>query len=388
MYRVIGERDLTETSLDAGAVRALLRDVVRARVFDDRALALQRRGWMSGYPPYRGQEGSQVAAAHAMREADWLFPTYRTNAMALARGVPMSDVLLFRRGYPEFVSDHDVRIFPQAVPIATQLPHAVGFGMAVNYRNAVAPAGSDDAAGGGTNDTDSEASADGAVAAGLVDPTDGPTDEAVVAYLGDGATSEGDTHEAMNFAGVFGAPVLFLCENNGWAISTPRERQTAADSIAARAGAYGFEGRQVDGTDPLAVHEVVAEALATVREGTPVLVESLVHRHGPHTTSDDPSRYEDRASVPEWRRRDPLDRLATFARERGLVDEGVVETLREDARREADEAVATAEATAPPTVADLFEHSYADLPPRVREQHAWLRERDGDVEPGGPAWED
>jgi pyruvate dehydrogenase E1 component alpha subunit len=380
MYRVIGERSLADTSLDADDVRALLRDVIRARVFDERALSLQRRGWMSGYPPYRGQEGSQVAAAHAMRDADWLFPTYRTNAMALARGVPMSDILLFRRGYPEFVSDHDVRLFPQAVPIATQLPHAVGFGMAIDYRNAVAPDPPPDVPG----DTSER---DGAVAAGLVDPTDGPTDEAVVAYLGDGATSEGDTHEAMNFAGVFGAPVLFLCENNGWAISTPRERQTAADSIAKRAEAYGFEGRQVDGTDPLAVHEVVTEALATVRDGEPMLVESLVHRHGPHTTSDDPSRYEDRAEVAEWRKRDPLDRLAEFARAQGIADEAFVESTHDRAEREADEAVATAEATAPPAVADLFDHSYADLPPRVREQRAWLRERADEVEPGGPAWE-
>jgi pyruvate dehydrogenase E1 component alpha subunit len=378
MHRVIGERSLEDTSFDPGDVRTLLRDMVRARVFDDRALALQRRGWMSGYPPYRGQEGSQVAAAHAMREVDWLFPTYRANAMALARGVPMSDVLLFRRGYPEFVSGHDVRNFPQAVPIATQLPHAVGFGMAINYRNAVDPDGPPAA------DTSEP---DGAVAAGPVDPTDGPTDGAVVAYLGDGATSEGDCHEAMNVAGVFDAPVVFLCENNGWAISTPRERQTAAGSIAARADAYGFDGIQVDGTDPLAVHEVVGDALATARGGEPVLVESLVHRHGPHTTSDDPSRYEDRAEVPAWRKRDPIDRFAEFAREADIIDEAFMTAAREDAEDEADEAVATAEATAPPAVANLFDHSYRDLPPRVRAQRESVRERADGIDPGGPAWE-
>jgi pyruvate dehydrogenase E1 component alpha subunit len=339
-----------------------------------------------------------VAAAHAMTAADWLFPTYRTNAMALARGVPMHDVLLFRRGYPEFVSDHGVRNFPQAVPIATQLPHAVGFGMAIDYRNTVdpdSPAGNPEAgdpetggsAAGDKGAGDSGERHDGAVGAGLVDPTDGPTDEVVLAYLGDGATSEGDTHEAMNFAGVFGAPVLFLCENNGWAISTPRERQTAADSIAARADACGFGGRQVDGTDPLAVHEVVREALATVRDGEPVLVESLVHRHGPHTTSDDPSRYEDRAEVPAWRQRDPLDRLEEFAREAGIADDAFVESARDRAAREADEAVATAEATAPPAIADLFDYSYADLPPRISEQRAWLAARADEIDPGGPAWE-
>ena len=243
----------------------------------------------------------------------------------------------------------------------------------MNYRNAVEP---ERPAG------DAEP---GAVASGPAEPTGGPTDEAVVAYLGDGATSEGDCHEAMNVAGVFDAPVVFLCENNGWAISTPRERQTAADSLAARATAYGFEGVRVDGTDPLAVHETVASALATARDGEPVLVESLVHRHGPHTTSDDPSRYEDRASVPDWRKRDPLDRLADIAREAGIVEEGFVAATREAAEQEADEAVATAEATAPPAVADLFDHSYADLLPRVREQREWLRDRADGIDPGGPA---
>jgi pyruvate dehydrogenase E1 component alpha subunit len=378
MHRVIGERALDDTDLTAADVRELVRDVLRARALDERALALQRRGWMSGYPPYRGQEASQVAAAHAMRAGDWLFPTYRSNAMALARGVPMSDILLFRRGHPEFVSGHGVRNFPQAVPIATQLPHAVGFGLAVNYRNAVRP----DQPAGETEDRD------GAVAAGLVDPTDGPTDEAVVASLGDGATSEGDCHEAMNVAGVFGAPVLFLCENNGWAISTPRERQTAAESIAARAEAYGFTGRQVDGTDALAVREAVADALATVRTGEPVLLESLVHRHGPHTTSDDPSRYEDRVEVPAWRRRDPVERLVTFAREAGVVDEAFLDDARAAAEAEVDGAVAAAEATPAPPVEDVFEHAYADLPPRVAEQRAWTREHAGAGEPGGPVRED
>ena len=162
MHRVIGERDLESTQFDADDARSLLRDMIRARRFDERAVALQRRGWMSGYPPFAGQEATQVGAAHALAADDWLFPTYRSNAMQLARGVPMSDLLAFRRGHPEFTSDHDLPIFPQAVPIATQLPHAVGAGMAADY---------------------------------------GDEDHAIVCDFGDGATSEGDFHEAMNFAG-------------------------------------------------------------------------------------------------------------------------------------------------------------------------------------------
>jgi pyruvate dehydrogenase E1 component alpha subunit len=182
--------------------------------------------------------------------------------------------------------------------------------------------------------------------------------------------------------------VLFLCENNGWAISTPRERQTAAESIAARAEAYGFTGRQVDGTDALAVREAVADALATVRTGEPVLLESLVHRHGPHTTSDDPSRYEDRVEVPAWRRRDPVERLVAFAREAGVVDGAFLDDARAAAEAEVDEAVAAAEATPAPPVEDVFDHAYADLPPGLAEQRAWAREHAGAVEPGGPVWED
>ena len=353
MHRVIGERDIEETPFTVEEARDLLSEMVRARAFDERALSLQRQGWMSGYPPFRGQEASQVGAAAAMRDADWLFPTYRSNAMQLARGVPIRDILLFRRGFAEFNSDHEVRNFPQAVPIATQLLHAVGFGMAVNYRDGVAV---------GSNGREA------------------PSESAVVAYLGDGATSEGDFHEAMNFAGVFETPVLFLCENNGWAISMPRERQTASDSIAVKAEAYGFEGGQVDGNDPLAVREYVERALDRVRGGEPFLVESLTYRQGPHTTSDDPSRYEDRSEYPEWRTRDPIERYAEYLREQGAVEEGFVEAAREAADEELREAVERAEAEPDPDPETVFDSVYADLPPRLREQRAEVLERAEQVE--------
>jgi pyruvate dehydrogenase E1 component alpha subunit len=342
MHRVIGERDLSETAVDAEAARSLFRDMVRARQFDERALALQRRGWMSGYPPYRGQEGSQVGAAHAMREADWLFPTYRSNAMQLARDVPASDILLFRRGHAEFHSDHDVPNFPQAVPIASQIPHAVGAGMAMNYERAV----------------------DG-----------NESDDAVVCYFGDGATSEGDFHEGMNFAGVFDAPVVFLCENNNWAISLPRERQTASDSIAEKATAYGFEGVQVDGNDPIAVYESVVDALDDARAGDPVLVESLTYRHGAHTTSDDPERYRpEDENLPEWRTADPVERFETYLREQDAIDDAFVEECRENAEAELDDAIDAAEAVGEPDVDELFDYVYAERTPRLDDQKAWLDE--------------
>ena len=336
MHRCIGERAFDETDVSTEEARALYRDMVRTRRFDERSLALQRRGWMSGYPPFKGQEASQVGAAHAMAEDDWLFPTYRSNALQLARGVPPSDIFLFRRGHAEYHSDHDVPVFPQAVPIATQIPHAAGAGMARNYSG---------------------------------------NDEAMLVCFGDGATSEGDFHEGMNFAGVFGAPVVFFCENNGWAISLPRERQTASESIAAKADAYGMEGVQVDGNDPLAVYEMVRDCLRSAREGDPVLVESLTYRQGAHTTADDPSRYRDEdPDIPEWRKRDPLERYEEYLKEQGVVDDAFVESVREEADDELAAAVTEAESVDDPDPEDVFDFVFADLPPQLDDQKAELQD--------------
>jgi pyruvate dehydrogenase E1 component alpha subunit len=350
MHRVLGERSPSETPFPDDELRAMYRDMVRTRRFDERAVALQRRGWMSGYPPFRGQEASQVGAAHAMQESDWLFPTYRSNAMLISRGVPMEDILRFRRGYPEFTTDHDVNVFPQAVPIATQVPHAAGFAVAmdIDHRN-------------GT-DADVDAAA----------TNGGP---AAVCYFGDGATSEGDFHEGLNFAGVFDAPTLFFCENNNWAISLPRRRQTASDTIAEKASAYGFSGGQVDGNDPLAVHEMVGSGLATARRQEPVLVESLTYRQGAHTTSDDPDRYRDvEADLPEWRTADPIDRYEAYLREHGVVGDDFVETVREDATAEVNAAVETAEEIDDLPPEDIFNPVYEGLPPRLADQRAEVLE--------------
>jgi pyruvate dehydrogenase E1 component alpha subunit len=258
--------------------------------------------------------------------------------MQIALDVPMHNLYLFRRGRSEFTEDHGKPIFPQAVPIATQIPHAAGAGMAANYTDA---------------------------------------DHGVVCYFGDGATSEGDFHEGLNFAGVYDAPVVFFCENNHWAISLPETRQTASATIAQKAQAYGFEGLQVDGNDPLAVHEAASDALQSARNGDPVLIESLTYRRGAHTTSDDPSRYEDRGEdLPEWRTRDPVDRFAEFLREEGAVNDTWLAEAREAAEDEVEAAVEEAEAAAeaaPIDPDDVFEDVYAELTPRLAEQREWLR---------------
>ncbi|RQG98820.1 thiamine pyrophosphate-dependent enzyme [Natrarchaeobius oligotrophus] len=335
MHRAIGERPLAETRVSSDLALELYEDMVRSRLFDERAVSLQRRGWMSGYPPFRGQEASQVGAAHALAGSDWLVPTYRSNAMQLVRGVPMADILLFRRGRPEFASGRESNVFPQAISIASQLPHAVGLGMAA-------------------------ARGDGS--------------DAVCCYFGDGATSEGDFHEALTFAGVFDAPVVFFCENNRWAISTPRPRQTASETIAQKATAYGFEGVRVDGNDPIATYEVVSDALESARAGDPILVESLTYRQGPHTTSDDPSRYRTDEDLPAWRTADPLERFERMLREHDVLADDLAESIRADAEAEIETAIETADSSPEPGPTAVFDSVFADRPPRISAQREWLQE--------------
>ncbi len=343
MHRVIAET--TPTEYDERAVRDTLRAMVRARRFDERAIALQRRGWMSGYPPFRGQEAAQVGAAQALQSADVLVPTYRSNALQIARGVPMADILLFRRGFPEYESDHDVSVFPQAVPIASQIPHAAGIGMAARLRD---------------------------------------EDRAALVCFGDGATSQGDFHEGCNFAGVFDAQTVFFCENNGWAISTPETNQTASDTIAQKADAYGIEGRRVDGNDPLAVREVVTEALAAARAGTPTLIEAVTYRQGAHTTADDPERYRDaEPAFPDWRTDDPIDRFESWLTDHDVIDETFRETARESAESEIRAAVDHAESVSRPDPGELFDSVYESLPPELERQREAARtaaDRDDEYE--------
>ncbi len=335
MYQVIEQHGFEAVQTGTEQAISLYRDLIRIRAFDERALSLQRQGWMSSYPQFRGQEASQVGAAKALRSQDWLVPTYRSNGLQIARGVPMRDILLFRRGHTEFASDHEIPVFPQTVPIATQLPHAVGLGMAADLQE---------------------------------------DDRVVCVYFGDGATSEGDFHEALNFAGVFETPVVFFCENNGWAISRPAHQQTASSTIAQKAEAYGFEGVRVDGNDPIAVKQTVERAIEQAADGEPVLVESLTYRQGAHSTSDDPSRYEHtQQEFPEWRTSDPVERFETYLREGGILNEEKVAAIRSEAASEVDEAVERAESTAAPEPDELFESVYESATPELRRQREWLR---------------
>jgi len=263
-------------------MRSLYRDMVLLRRLDSEAVALCRQGELGLWAPSLGQEAAQIGAAHAMRRGDFAFPTYREHGVVWHRGVDVIDMMRIFRGLSNGGWDpakHGVA--PYTIVIGDQCPHAVGYAMGIQR--------------------------------------DG-TDDAVIAFFGDGATSEGDVHEAMVFASVFEAPVVFFCQNNQWAISEPVHRQ-AVVPIIDRAAGYGMPGVLVDGNDVLAVLAVTREALQRARDGGgPTLIEATTYRMGAHTTSDDPTRYRDSAVTEEWAGRDPIKRLLEQLQAEGAAD--------------------------------------------------------------------
>ena len=326
--------------LSEEALIDMYREMRLARHFDQRAVSLQRQGRMGTYPPLSGQEGAQVGSAYALGESDWIFPSYREHAAALVRGLSLECTLLYWMGSEQGNAiPEECNIFTVAVPIATQIPHATGAAWAAKLKG---------------------------------------EDGAYLCYFGDGATSEGDFHEGLNFAGVFDTPNVFFCNNNQWAISVPRERQTASATIAQKAQAYGFEGVQVDGMDPLAVYQVTRDAVAKANdpeagERRPTLIEAVQYRFGAHTTADDPSVYREDEEVEQWRAKDPIPRLETFLRETGRIDQDGIEAIETEVEERVAEAIEDAEATARPEPEEIFEYVYEGMPKRLDEQRAYLR---------------
>jgi pyruvate dehydrogenase E1 component alpha subunit len=335
--------DLRETAGDIDGVppaviREGLRRMIAARVFDTKAIAMHRRGKLGTFPPCAGQEASFVGAALALdRERDWIVPQYREIPALVAHGAPLEGIILYYMGDPAGGWwPGSVNALPFQISIAAQLPQAVGIAWGLKRR---------------------------------------ATGGAVLAFVGDGGTSEGDFHESANLAGVQQCPVVFFVSNNGWAISTPRARQTAAASFADRAIGYGYDGVTVDGTDLLAVYRTVSEALATARAGRPVIVESLTYRVGPHSTVDDPRVYRSEDEVVPWRQSDGYDRLALRARESGLWSDTDELAAREEATREVDAAFERAQAAFKPATRQLGEHVWAHLPAQTAAQLQELERR-------------
>ncbi|MBC7290703.1 MAG: pyruvate dehydrogenase (acetyl-transferring) E1 component subunit alpha, partial [Actinotalea sp.] len=312
------------------------RAMVLGRRLDDQAGALVRQGRLAVYPSSHGQEACQVAAAQCLRPGDWLFPTYRDSVAVATRGVDPVEVLAWLRGDWHAVYDPTVHhIAPQATPLATQLLHAVGVAHAARLKG---------------------------------------EDTVVLALCGDGATSEGDFHEAVNFAAVFRAPVVFLVQNNKYAISVPLSRQSAAPSLASKGVGYGVPGVLVDGNDVAALSAVLEQAVADAAAGRgPTLVEADTYRVHAHTNADDPTRYRTEDEVRQWERRDPISRVRTYLRSRGLLDDGAEADLAGEAEALAARVREGLSRTAPSEPEDLFAHVHSSPTPQLRAQLDLLR---------------
>jgi pyruvate dehydrogenase E1 component alpha subunit len=331
-----------EPKLADTELRSLYRSMLLARRLDERMVRLQRQGRIGTFAPTKGQEAAQVGSVFSLRPTDWMVPSFRETAAMIWRGWPIEKLLLFFAGHLEggqpAPDQHDL---PITIPVATQLPHAVGLAYAAQYRG---------------------------------------DDVVVMAYFGDGATSEGDFHEALNFAGVWHVPVVFVCQNNQWAISVPLKKQTHSRTIAQKALAYGLPGIQVDGNDVLAVYAAAREAVERARAGEgPTLIECVTYRLGVHTTADDPTKYRSEAEVAMWEQKDPLTRYRAYLEKRNLLEEGLEQQVDEEIA----EAIRRFEATPPPDPLTMFDHVYAELPPDLQAQRDEMAGRD-DASPARP----
>ena len=329
LIRVIGDgKDATDGPVPEGLTEKdlveLFRSLVLLRAFDERAVALQRQGRIGTYALYWGEEATQAGPLYALDDGDWAFPSYRQNSIGILRGVAPAVILSWWRGYGGvhgFYNPREHRVGPICVPIGTHLPHAVGVSWAAKIKG---------------------------------EPT------ASLVWFGDGATSEGDFHEALNFSGVFKTATVFFCVNNQWAISTPYSRQTATATIAEKASAYGMPGVRVDGFDPIACWQVTHDALDRARSGDgPTLIEAFCYRIGAHGTADDPRLYRDEGEVEKWKALEPISRMAGFLSRLGVLDNAGVEEIQVEGRTSIARAVTEMEDIEQPGQEILFENVYA-----------------------------
>jgi pyruvate dehydrogenase E1 component alpha subunit len=327
--KVINKKWMPELS-DESLVK-IYRQMLLVRTLDFMIVSYQRQGRLYTYPPNYGQEAIGVAAGEVMRENDWLVPAFRELGAYLAKGVSMKEIFLFNMGFEEglkFVNANHV--LPFSVPIASQLLHAAGIGYEIKYNK---------------------------------------KDEIVFTFCGDGGTSEGDFHEALNFAGVWKVPVVFVVQNNQYAISVPVKKQTASINMAVKSKAYGIEGLKVDGNDifaMIAAFRFASEYAKT--QSQPVLIEAVTYRKGAHTTSDDPSRYRSSDEEKEWDLKDPLRRMRLFLEKKSLWSQAEEDKVTDEFQKEIDRQFIETEKTANYNLEDVFKYMYAEMPQDLRDQ--------------------
>ena len=334
---VLDENGSPDTALEPDLPEELLSrlyyHMLLGRRFDERLLNLQRQGRIGTFPPSSGQEAAHLGAVAVLRPSDWLVPAFRETPAELWRGRTMESVILYYNGYNEGVGVEEGRNdLPISVPVGSQVLHAVGLGWAMKYRR---------------------------------------KDDIAMVFFGDGATSQGDFHEGLNFAGVFELPLLLVCQNNQWAISVPRAKQTRSKTLAQKALAYGIAGIQVDGNDLLAVYAACREAAERARSGGgSTLIECVTYRITMHTTADDPGKYRSEEEVAQWRQRDPLTRFQTYLVNKGHLNPDKIEALENEVKANIQAAVENAEnrmkSLGDPL--DMFDHTYARMPPHLVEQ--------------------
>lgn len=327
----IDESLFNELGLKDDNIKHMYKLMILSKKFDDAALALQREGRLGTYASARGQEASQIGSILALRKEDFVFPAFREIPAYIARGMPMHMLLQYWGGDERGENvPKDINMFTVSIPVGSQPPQAVGYAWAAKLRK---------------------------------------KNIATLVYFGDGATSEGDFHEAMNFAGVFKVPCIFFCQNNQYAISLSREKQTASKTIAQKAIAYGFLGIQVDGNDIFAVYKATKDALNKALKGEgPTLIEAYTYRLQDHTTADDASRYREQEEVEEWKKKDPIDRLRKFMKGKGIWSEEYEKGLLQEVEKKVKEAVDKYVSMPEANYEDIFKYTFAEMPWNLKEQ--------------------
>ena len=317
--------------LDSETLLDIYKTMVYGRIIDEKILQFQRQGRILTYAPNLGQEAAQSGSAYAMKQTDWVASAFRELGVWLRKGAPLYKLLLYWYGNEMGMQmPEEVKILPINVPIASQFQHATGLAYASKYRD---------------------------------------EDDVTIAYVGDGGTSQGDFHEALNFAAVNQTPNVFIIQNNQFAISTRRKKQTAVNNLAQKALAYGMPGIQVDGNDALAMYAVTKEAIDRARAGDgPTLIEAYTYRMGAHTTSDDPSIYRDEEEVNEWKEKDPISRMLKYLKAKDIWDEEKDEAFKDEKQSFVKDTFKEVENSGLVPIEEVFGHIYETMPPGLKEQ--------------------